>query len=195
MFDRDQYDRIINNVVNSITIIDDNINMIDKLALYYASLIYPADSFGFYTMGNMNGREILEDIKFPSVINNKSAFINLIIDNINNNDILSDCILLDKTHPKTIAQTAINMKYNGTPLYTKYTVFIKNKSKLFSLCFRSEKHNCFMEYLYHTGLFLSDNITTKNKYIVDTKEIHKKHIINLILLFGNNKDITMDDIV
>ena len=75
-FDVDKYNRIVNNMVNSISLNYDINN--EKLALYYASLLYPINNINFYSYGDETTRKIL---KSNNIHDNN--FIELILSVIN----------------------------------------------------------------------------------------------------------------
>lgn len=199
-FDIERYDRITYYVVNSLECLE--ITPVEKLALYYASLLYPLSSLDFYSYG-LTG-SILDQIEMLDFIESKDDFIALIIDIIeykylksNVSDwrqILQDCINLDLSHPKSLYLKALELCQHNIPLYHSHTPYIKTKEAMKGLCHRGKKYNSFMTYLYHTGLYVGDKIVSNNKYIKSQSQAHREKIIDLILLYGNQEYLTAKDL-
>ena len=193
-FDTDQYNRIIDNVVHSLLYIK-GLTPEKQLGLYYAGLLYPVDKA---FLGNVNTRTILESVKFPKFISDKGKFVDLVVSIINNTDtkswknILYDSIALDKFHPKIIAKKAREIVNGGLPISTKRLPCIKFRNNMYGICHRAKRYNSFMEYLYHVGLFLGDNITSNNQYLISESDKNQRMIVNLILLYGNQEYIDLE---
>ncbi len=203
-FNLDRYNRIIDMVTQAI-VDNSDISMMDKLKLYYASLLHPTDHINFHGFDYENAREILNEL--PNFIHNKNCFIEEIIQlikiNISNPSnpdedlwkyILSDCINIDLINPKRLYDYAIFLRKNGVPLYTRYVPYIKNKNNLDRICHPTKKYNCFMEYIYHIGLFLTDQIKSNNKYLLSLIESNREKMIRLCLIYGDKEYITLDDL-
>ena len=187
--DIEEYERVINHVNNSL--IDTDLPIKNRKILEVATILYPTNTVHNLTLGNINIREILLNNN-----NNNSKNINeycdLIIDCINNNTILKNCITLDSYHPKSIFKKAKQIMEGGLPLTTKYLPLVKSSSSINALCFRQKKYNSFMSYLYYVGLFLSDNINIKNTYINNTSQQYTDYIRELILLYGREEHINLE---
>lgn len=191
-FDIYKYERIIDIVVRAI-MDDDNISMVDKLTIYYASLLYPTNNIRVYSFDYENARSILTSAKIP-----KYMLIDDIIGNIKMTEgklgIIYHAIQADDTNPTALLDKATSLYKRGIPLYTRYTPYIKYKSQITSICTPQKKFNSFMEYIYHVGLFLHKKIDTKNKYLLKLLDNNKEKMIQLCMLYGEKECIEEKDI-
>jgi len=191
-FNIPRYERIIDMVVRAI-MEDDNISIIDKLTIYYASLLYPANNIRFYSFDYENVRAILGKVDIP-----KNISIDDIIKNIKITEekqgIIYNAIQTDDTNPTAVFDKAIFLYKKDIPLYTRYTPYIKDRSQIASICTPQKKFNSFIEYIYYIGLFLHKNIETKNKYLLSLLDDNKERMIRLCMLYGEKECIEMKDI-
>lgn len=190
-FNKNKYDRIINMVIHAITS-DDTISIVNKLKIYYAGLLYPADNLSFHTFDYENIRKILSIVGIPNYINPEE-----IVDIIKSKEgIVHDCIKIDNTNPISLIEKARYLLRRGIQLYTHQTPYVKTRTQIFSICHPIKNANItsFMKYIYHEGLFLGDNINTTNKYLSNLLKSNKEHMIELCLFFGDREYITIEDI-
>ena len=206
-FNLDRYNRIIDMVTQAI-VDNSDISMMDKLKLYYASLLHPTNHINFHGFDYGHAREILNSIELPEFIHNKNNcfieevvyLLDLNISNLSNPDedlwkyILSDCINIDLINPKRLYNYAILLRKNGVPLYTRYTPYIKSRDKMDRICHPTKKYNCFMEYIYHIVLFLPDQTRSRNKYLLSIIESNREKMIRLCLIYGDQEYLTLDDL-
>lgn len=205
-FDNDKYIRVIDMVTRAM-ISDSDIPMVRKLQLYYSALLYPTNNIFFHRYDHGHARDILNEIIFPTIIGNRENFIEEVVDliaimtkpKINpENDpwkyIIKDAILIDRISPPYLVQDAIRLRQNGIPLYTRYTVQIKEKSNMKSICNKSEKYRSFMEYIYHVKLHEQGPIISRNQYLIGVIDSYHDKIIDLCLIFGEEGCIIFDDL-
>ena len=189
-FDIDKYERIMNIITRAI-LTDDNNDMVDRVTLYYAGLLYPLNNVSFHSFDNENIRTILNNNNVPKYID-----IEKIINIIRNKDsIIYDCVNADDTSPISILEKARWLLRRGIPLYTYQTPYIKSRDKIYNLCVpNNNPPSSFMKYIYHQGIFIGNKIKTKNRYVLDLLNNNKERMIDLCLLYGNQEHITIEDI-
>ena len=200
-FDVDKYYRIIDMVVHAM-MEDNDINMIYKLKIYYAVLLYPTNNLSFYSYNYENARTILEKVNISLYI--IDDVIKEIDSNIaGKNGLIYDALQIDSTNPPSLLKYAGFLLDNDIPLYTPYTPYIKSPAKIKTFChplkeqsikkYSVKNYKSFMEYIYYVGLFLpKDNIT--NKYYIKLINANREKMKELCLLFGEKESIELKDI-
>ena len=187
-FEINKYDRLIDTTVKYI--INSNISN-DGLCLYYAILLYPVNNIYFHNFDYQHIRNILEKVGLPNYINHESI-INLYKDK---NSILYQIIEVDETSPPAMMEMSVSLRQNkGMPLYNRHVPYIKDRNQLKSICSNTGNYRTFIEYIYHVGLHLFENIKTKEKYLTDLLKVNKEAMIDLCLVYGEKESLTIEDI-
>lgn len=181
-FDKEKYDRVIHHVIKASYHEDSH----SRELLKYASLLYPIYKY-YHSLDHASVRNIVPDLE-DKMVNHIIMII------LNKSSILNDCIRLDNMSPTSLYDKALKMLRWNIPLYTFRTPLIRDKNRMSGICFKHKKITTFMEYLYHEGMFLKDEIKSENPYILHHVKIYHDHIISIILDFGIEETIDLENI-
>lgn len=182
-FDKEKYDRVIHHVTKASYHEDYHLRELLK----YSALVYPIHNM-FHSLDHSTIRKIVPDLEDQMV----DEIIMIIMDK---SSILNDCIRLDNMSPTSLYDKALKMLRWNIPLYTFRTPLIRDKNRMNGICFKHKKITTFMEYLYHEGMFLKDEIKSANPYILHKTKTYHDHIISIILNFGIEETIDLENII